>query len=80
MNHLEELRLRLGPLLAAEAAAEAPGTGLDPADLEQSVWLRLLERTRASGPPPDPAPWLRAAVRAEARAARRRARREVPHD
>ncbi|GGZ87689.1 RNA polymerase sigma factor [Streptomyces subrutilus] len=69
----------LGPLLSAEAAAEAPGAGVDPADLEQSVWVRLLE----SGPgPPDPtgrARWLRRAVRAEARRARRRARREIPY-
>ncbi|MBT2545934.1 sigma-70 family RNA polymerase sigma factor [Streptomyces sp. ISL-44] len=71
---------KLGPLLSAEAAAEAPGTGVDPADLEQAVWVRLLE----SGPrEPDPtgrARWLRRAVRAEARLARRRARREIPYD
>ncbi|MEU1024077.1 sigma-70 family RNA polymerase sigma factor, partial [Streptomyces sp. NPDC005904] len=34
----------LGPLLAAEASAEALGHGDDPGDLEQAVWLRLLER------------------------------------
>lgn len=71
---------KLGPLLSAEAAAEAPGTGVDAADLEQAVWVRLLE----SGPrDPDPtgrARWLRRAVRAEARLARRRARREIPYD
>lgn len=70
---------KLGPLLSAEAAAEAPGTGEDAADLEQAVWVRLLE----SGPrDPDPdgrARWLRRAVRAEARLARRRARREIPY-
>ncbi|TVL93123.1 sigma-70 family RNA polymerase sigma factor [Streptomyces sp. SAJ15] len=76
MDLLEELR----PLLAAEAAAEAPGAGVEPADLEQGVWLRLLEHTRASGPPQQPARWLRSAVRAEARGARRRALREVPYD
>ncbi|MFB7468197.1 sigma-70 family RNA polymerase sigma factor [Streptomyces sp. NPDC056224] len=69
----------LGPLLSAEAAAEAPGTGVDAADLEQAVWVRLLE----GGPrEPDPdvrARWLRRAVRAEARLARRRARREIPY-
>lgn len=69
----------LGPLLSAEAAAEAPGTGVDAADLEQAVWVRLLE----SGPrAPDPtgrARWLSRAVRAEARLARRRARREIPY-
>ncbi|MFD9409616.1 RNA polymerase sigma factor [Streptomyces sp. NPDC059989] len=70
---------KLGPLLSAEAAAEAPGTGVEAADLEQAVWVRLLE----SGPrDPDPtgrARWLRRAVRAEARRARRRARREIPY-
>ncbi len=71
---------KLGPLLSAEAAAEAPGTGVEAADLEQAVWVRLLE----SGPrDPDAtgrARWLRRAVRAEARLARRRARREIPYD
>ncbi|MDX3228549.1 sigma-70 family RNA polymerase sigma factor [Streptomyces sp. ME19-01-6] len=76
MDLLEKLR----PLLAAEAAAEAYGAGIEPAELEQAVWLRLLERTRADGPPPEPAAWLRGAVRAEVRGARRRARREVPYD
>ncbi len=68
----------LAPLLAAEAAAEAGTAGVEAADLEQAVWLRLLE-----GPGPaqaGAAAWLRAAVRAEARGARRRARREVPYD
>ncbi|MES4903794.1 MULTISPECIES: sigma-70 family RNA polymerase sigma factor [unclassified Streptomyces] len=76
MDLLEKLR----PLLAAEAAAEAYGAGIEPAELEQAVWLRLLERTRADGPPSEPAAWLRGAVRAEVRGARRRARREVPYD
>ncbi|MFD9336042.1 sigma-70 family RNA polymerase sigma factor [Streptomyces sp. NPDC060028] len=71
---------KLGPLLSAEAAAEAAGTGVDAADLEQAVWVRLLERDdqcrRAAA---EPARWLRRAVRAEARRARRRARREVPY-
>jgi RNA polymerase sigma factor (sigma-70 family) len=75
-----DLLTSLRPLLAAEAAAEAPGAGVEAADLEQSVWLRLLERTRAAGPPSDPAAWLRASVRTEARSARRRTRREVPYD
>lgn len=73
---------KLGPLLSAEAAAEAPGTGVDAADLEQAVWVRLLESGRhAPDPaePAEPARWLRRAVRAEARLARRRARREVPY-
>ncbi|MER5931377.1 sigma-70 family RNA polymerase sigma factor [Streptomyces sp. NPDC002054] len=67
----------LGPLLSAEAAAEAPAAGVEPADLEQAVWVRLLE----CGPvrPVEPARWLRRAVRAEARRARRRTRREVPY-
>lgn len=52
------------PLLAAEAAAYAlPGSGIEAADLEQAVWVRLLER---DGPPADPVGWTRAAVRAEA--------------
>ncbi|WP_424214652.1 sigma-70 family RNA polymerase sigma factor [Streptomyces sp. BI20] len=64
-----------GPLLAAEAAAEAPAAGLDPADLEQAVWLRLLEGEPPAG---ESGRWVARAVREEARAARRRARREVP--
>ncbi|MFD4868317.1 RNA polymerase sigma factor [Streptomyces sp. NPDC058412] len=74
---------KLGPLLSAEAAAEAAGTGVDAADLEQAVWVRLLESgRRAPDPaePAEPARWLRRAVRAEARLARRRARREIPYD
>ncbi|MBL1096492.1 sigma-70 family RNA polymerase sigma factor [Streptomyces coffeae] len=76
MDLVEELR----PLLAAEAAAEAYAAGVEPAELEQAVWLRLLERTQNTGPPPEPARWLRGAVRAEVRGARRRARREVSYD
>ena len=69
---------RLHPLLAAECAAEAPAAGVEPGDLEQAVWVRLLTGHRAgAGEPPDPAAWLRAAVRTEVRAARRRAAREV---
>ncbi|MEV8568802.1 sigma-70 family RNA polymerase sigma factor [Streptomyces sp. NPDC051322] len=64
----------LSPLLAAEAAAEAFAAGVDPADLEQAVWVRLLEQT-----PAEPRRWVRAAVRAEARRARRQARRELPY-
>ncbi|SHM48969.1 sigma-70 family RNA polymerase sigma factor [Actinacidiphila paucisporea] len=64
-------------LLAAEAAAYAlPGTGEEAADLEQAVWLRLLER---DGPPADPAGWTRAAVRAEALGADVRRRCERPY-
>ena len=65
---------RLRPLLAAEAAAEAVPGGIEAADLEQGVWLRLLELPE---PPADPARWLRIAVRAEARPALRRLRRET---
>ncbi|GGP48730.1 MULTISPECIES: RNA polymerase sigma factor [Streptomyces] len=68
-----DLVKELSPLLAAEAAAEAPGAGVDPADLEQDVWVRLLESR-----PADPVPWVRWAVRAEVRRARRRARHELP--
>ncbi|MEU7554161.1 sigma-70 family RNA polymerase sigma factor [Streptomyces sp. NPDC044571] len=71
-----DLLKQLGPLLSAEAAAEAPAAGVDAADLEQAVWVRLLERGPA---PAEPARWLRRAVRAEARLARRRARREIPY-
>ncbi|MEU4726771.1 MULTISPECIES: RNA polymerase sigma factor [unclassified Streptomyces] len=77
-----ELLNELAPLLSAEAAAEAPGTGVDPADLEQAVWVRLLESGRRAPDPADPAEparWLRRAVRAEARLARRSARREIPY-
>jgi DNA-directed RNA polymerase specialized sigma24 family protein len=64
-------------LLAAEAAAYAlPGTGIEAADLEQAVWLRLLE---GDGPPADPAEWTRAAVRAEALAFDVRRRCERPY-
>ncbi|MBZ9594925.1 MULTISPECIES: RNA polymerase sigma factor [Streptomyces] len=73
----------LGPLLSAEAAAEAPAAGMDAADLEQAVWVRLLESGRRAPDPADPAEparWLRRAVRAEARLARRRAQREIPYD
>ncbi|MDT3725259.1 sigma-70 family RNA polymerase sigma factor [Streptomyces sp. DSM 41972] len=73
----DDLIALLGPLLAAEAAAEAPGTGAEPGDLEQAVWLRLLERLRRAGPPADPPLWLRRAIRAEARRIRRTARRET---
>jgi RNA polymerase sigma factor (sigma-70 family) len=73
--HLREDELAaLRPLLAAEAAAEAVPGGVEAADLEQSVLVRLLE---LPGPPPDRAAWLRAAVRSEARRAARRVRREI---
>ncbi|CAL9587037.1 sigma-70 family RNA polymerase sigma factor [Streptomyces sp. enrichment culture] len=75
MTH--DLVTSLRPLLAAEASAEAYASGGEPADLEQAVWLRLLERLDAEGPPPDPGRWLRRAVRAEARRGRRAARREA---
>ncbi|MFD4717952.1 sigma-70 family RNA polymerase sigma factor [Streptomyces sp. NPDC058423] len=69
----------LRPLVAAEASAEAHGESLDSGDLEQSVWLRLLERLDAEGPPADAAGWVAGAVRDEARRARHRARRERPY-
>lgn len=74
-----DLLTTLRPLLAVEASAEAHGHGIDADDLEQGVWLRLLERTRSVGPPQAPTAWLRAAVRSEVRAARRRTLREVPY-
>ncbi|WP_190015705.1 sigma-70 family RNA polymerase sigma factor [Streptomyces lucensis] len=77
MTH--DLVAALGPLLTAEASAEAYAAGGEPGDLEQAVWLRLLERLETDGPPPDPQGWLRRAVRAEARRTRRAARRERPY-
>lgn len=77
MTH--ELIPTLRPLLAAEASAAAYGSGADPGDLEQAVWLRLLERMDAADPPADPATWLRAAVAAEARRTRRTQEREVAY-
>lgn len=72
----------LRPLVSAEAVAEAAasatGAAIEPADLEQAVWLRLLERFAGEGPPVDPARWVRTAVRGEARRARRTVRRERP--
>ncbi|MGW0791310.1 sigma-70 family RNA polymerase sigma factor [Streptomyces sp. NPDC002911] len=66
----------LHALVRAEAGAEAQAAGTEAADLEQAVWLRLLERWPGPGAPADPARWVRTAVRAEARVARRRTRRE----
>ncbi|MEU6773889.1 sigma-70 family RNA polymerase sigma factor [Streptomyces sp. NPDC046759] len=77
MTH--DLVAALSPLLTAEASAEAHAAGAEPGDLEQAVWLRLLERLEAEGPPPDPHGWLRKAVRAEARRSRRTIRRERPY-
>ncbi|MEU3465084.1 sigma-70 family RNA polymerase sigma factor [Streptomyces sp. NPDC006733] len=70
----EDELTRLRPLVAAEAAAEAVPGGIEAADVEQAVWLRLLE---LAVPPSDPARWLRAAVRREVREAARRVRREL---
>ncbi|MFI6860362.1 sigma-70 family RNA polymerase sigma factor [Streptomyces sp. NPDC050421] len=69
----------VGAEARAEAAASATGAAVDPADLEQTVWLRLLERLADQGLPADPARWVRDTVRAEARRARRTARRERPY-
>ncbi|MET7680832.1 sigma-70 family RNA polymerase sigma factor [Streptomyces sp. NPDC005423] len=71
-----DLLTALRPLLTAEASAEAHASGTEPGDLEQAVWLRLLERLDAAGPPVDPQRWLRRAVRSEARRTRRTARLE----
>ncbi len=76
----DDLIRTLRPLLAAEVAAEAAAAGADAEDLEQGVWTRLLEHTRAAGPPAEPARWLRHAVRAEVRDARRLAQWETPYD
>ncbi|MFQ6143330.1 RNA polymerase sigma factor [Streptomyces similanensis] len=77
MTH--DLLTALRPLLLAEASAEAPAAGTEPGDLEQAVWLRLLERLEADGPPPDPQGWLRRAVRSEARRTRRTISIERPY-
>ncbi|MFI9806892.1 RNA polymerase sigma factor [Streptomyces sp. NPDC052301] len=77
MTH--DLVAALHPLLTAEASAEAHAAGSEPGDLEQAVWLRLLERLETDGPPPDPQGWLRKAVRAEARRSRRTTRLERPY-
>ncbi|MDT9684169.1 sigma-70 family RNA polymerase sigma factor [Streptomyces sp. TRM76323] len=70
----------LAPLLTAESDAEAAASGVDPRDLQQAVWLRLLEHLDGPGVPARPADWLRRAVREEARRARRTAVRELPYD
>lgn len=68
---------RLRPLLAAEAAAaELPGR-IEAADLEQAVWVRLLERPV---PPAEPGGWIRHAVRDEVRAVDRATRDQHPYD
>ncbi|MEU0075747.1 sigma-70 family RNA polymerase sigma factor [Streptomyces sp. NPDC006332] len=71
-----DLLTTLRPLLTAEASAEAHATGTEPGDLEQAVWLRLLERLDTQGPPLDPHGWLRRAVRSESRRTRRTHRLE----
>jgi RNA polymerase sigma factor (sigma-70 family) len=75
----DDLVATLRPLLIAEASAEAPASGAEPGDLEQAVWLRLLELLEVDGPPVDPQGWLRRAIRSEARRGRRTARRELPY-
>ncbi|MEV5440453.1 sigma-70 family RNA polymerase sigma factor [Streptomyces sp. NPDC052682] len=77
MTH--DLVTTLRPLLTAEACAEAHASGAEAGDLEQAVWLRLLERLDAQGPPHDPQGWLRRAVRFEARRTRRTTRLERPY-
>jgi RNA polymerase sigma factor (sigma-70 family) len=77
MTH--DLLTTLRPLLTAEASAEAHATGTEPGDLEQAVWLRLLEHLETQAPPLDPHGWLRRAVRAESRRTRRTTRLERPY-
>ncbi|MEU7426468.1 sigma-70 family RNA polymerase sigma factor [Streptomyces sp. NPDC040750] len=74
-----DLVAALQPLLTAEASAEAHASGSEPGDIEQAVWVRLLERMASDGPPPDPRGWLREAVRTEGRRTRRTARLERPY-
>lgn len=76
----DDLVAALRPLLTAEASAEAHACGAEPGDLEQAVWLRLLERLDSDGPPVDPQGWLRRAVRSEARRSRRTTRLERPYE
>ncbi|MDC0767707.1 RNA polymerase sigma factor [Streptomyces sp. HD] len=76
----DDLVSTLRPLLIAEASAEAPASGAEPGDLEQAVWLRLLEHLDSDGPPVDPPGWLRRAVRSEARRSRRTTSRERPYE
>ncbi|MFC4507073.1 MULTISPECIES: sigma-70 family RNA polymerase sigma factor [Streptomyces] len=78
MTH--DLLTTLRPLLAAEASAEAHAGGCESGDLEQAVWLRLLEHLAAGRPPSDPQGWLRRAVRAEVRRSRRTTRVERPYE
>ncbi|MER8184286.1 sigma-70 family RNA polymerase sigma factor [Kitasatospora sp. NPDC094015] len=62
----------LRPALLPFLAALARGSGADPDDLEQSVWLTALERAEAGRLPATPAPaaWLRGLAVREALAAR----------
>ncbi|MFF4834501.1 RNA polymerase sigma factor [Streptomyces sp. NPDC001315] len=77
MKH--DMLTALRPLLVAEASAEAHALGTEAGDLEQAVWVRLLERLAADAPPRDPQGWLRKAVRSEARRTRRTTRLERPY-
>lgn len=77
MTH--DMLAALRPLLRAEACAEAHAAGAEPGDLEQAVWLRLLERLKVDGPPRDPYSWVRKAVRFEARRTRRTVSVERPY-
>ncbi|GAA4874494.1 sigma-70 family RNA polymerase sigma factor [Kitasatospora terrestris] len=49
----------LRPALTAFLTVLATGAGVDADDLEQSVWLRAMERSRTSGLPVDVRNWLR---------------------
>ncbi|MFD7710840.1 sigma-70 family RNA polymerase sigma factor [Streptomyces sp. NPDC059785] len=77
MTH--EMVVALRPLLIAEASAEAYASGVEAGDLEQAVWVRLLERLDTDGPPVNPEGWLRRAIRSEARRTSRAVRRERPY-
>ncbi|MGY4936192.1 hypothetical protein ACWD7T_34920, partial [Streptomyces sp. 900116325] len=65
----------LYPLVSAEATAEASdaaaGAAVEPADLEQAVWLRLLELLVDQRPPADPARWTRPPASCSSSSARR---------
>ena len=76
MTELADTRLR--PAFAPLATALARAHGLDPADLEQAVWLRALEHAAREPLPGEAAGWLRSLTLDEFRRALAPARAEQP--
>ncbi|GAA0687560.1 sigma-70 family RNA polymerase sigma factor [Kitasatospora atroaurantiaca] len=68
----------LRPELAAFLTVLARGRRLDAEEVEQAVWLRVVERSRAGGLPRDRRAWLRGIVVREVLAAGRYTRVETP--